>query len=74
MENRYATFLVEPTAEWDVGVYPIRVKGANGISNILLFTVGAFPEITEEESRPGSLPHQNDTIERRRRFLRLHSP
>ena len=26
MENRYATFLVEPTAEWNVGVYPIRVK------------------------------------------------
>ena len=32
--------------------------------NILLFSVGAFPEITEEESRPGSLPHQNDSIER----------
>ena len=64
MENRYATFLVEPTAEWNVGVYPIRIKGANGISNILLFTIGAFPEITEEESRPGSLPRQNDTIER----------
>lgn len=64
MENRYATFLVEPTADWALGVYPIRIKAANGISNILLFTIGAFPEITEEESRPGSLPHQNDTIEK----------
>ncbi len=64
MENRYATFLVEPSGEWDVGVYPIRIKGANGISNILLFTVGAFPELTEDESRPGSLPRQNDTIEK----------
>src|SRR5690349_15526340 len=63
-ENRSAEFLVEPTADWNVGVYPIRIKAANGISNILLFSVGAFPEIIEDESRSGSLPHQNDTIER----------
>ncbi|MFN3325446.1 MAG: hypothetical protein ACK5AZ_18275 [Bryobacteraceae bacterium] len=63
MADRYATFLVEPTAEWNVGVYPIRVKGPNGISNILLFSIGAFPEIFEEESRPGALPNQNDSIE-----------
>jgi hypothetical protein len=47
-----------------VGVYTIRLKGSNGISNILLFSVGAFPEITEEESRPGAAPHQNDSIEK----------
>ena len=63
-ESSYAEFLVEPTGDWNVGVYPIRVQAANGISNILLFSVGAFPEITEDESRPGSLPHQNDSIER----------
>jgi hypothetical protein len=57
-------FLVEPTSEWAVGVYTIRVQAANGLSNVLLFSVGAFPEIVEEESRPGSLPHQNDSIER----------
>src|SRR5688572_12178785 len=39
MESRAAAFLVEPTAEWAVGVYPIRVKSPNGLSNILLFTV-----------------------------------
>jgi hypothetical protein len=59
-----ATFLVEPKSEWAVGVYTIRVKGSNGISNILLFSVGAFPEIAEDESRPGASPHQNDSIER----------
>ncbi len=59
-----ATFLVEPTGEWAVGTYPIRIQAANGISNILLFTVGVFPELIEEESRPGSLPHQNDSIEK----------
>ena len=60
----YATFLVEPTADWPVGTYPVRLQAANGLSNILLLSIGAFPELVEEESRPGSLPHQNDTIER----------
>jgi hypothetical protein len=64
MAGRNATFLVEPTAEWAVGVYTIRVQASNGLSNVLLFSVGAFPEITEEESQPGALPHSNDSIER----------
>ena len=29
----------------------------------LLFTLGTYPEVTEEESQPGSLPNRNDTIE-----------
>ena len=66
MANRTATFLVEPKAEWAVGVYTIRLKGSNGLSNVLLFSVGAFPEIAEDESRPGASPHQNDSIERDR--------
>ncbi len=62
-EGRYATFLVEPAAGLAVGVYPIRVVSADGISNVQLFTVGAFPEFTEDESRPGALPNSNDTTE-----------
>lgn len=58
-----ATFLVELKGEPAVGVYPIRVITPTGISNIQLFSIGAFPEFTEEESRPGSLPNSNDTIE-----------
>ena len=42
-EGRYATFLVEPAADLAVGVYAIRVVTREGISNIQLFTVGAFP-------------------------------
>ena len=64
MENRYATFLVEPKTELEVGVYPIRVQSADGLSNILLFSIGAFPEINEEESQPGGVPHSNDSIEK----------
>jgi hypothetical protein len=62
-EGRYATFLVEPTAELAIGVYPIRVVTGEGISNVQLFTIGAFPEFTEDESRPGALPNTNDSME-----------
>ena len=62
-EGRYASFLVEPKADLAVGVYPIRVETADGISNIQLFAVGSFPELPEEESQPGALPNRNDTIE-----------
>ena len=62
-EGRYATFLVEPTADLSVGVYPIRVVTSDGISNIQLFTVGAFPELLEDESQPGALPNTSDNME-----------
>jgi len=42
-------FLVEPKGDAAVGTYPIRVETQQGISNVLLFTVGAFSEIDEEE-------------------------
>src|SRR5690349_9175641 len=45
-----APFLVEPKGEVPAGTYPIRVETSEGISNILFFTVGAFPEIDEQET------------------------
>jgi hypothetical protein len=63
VEGRSARFLVEPTADTPVGVYPIRVVTGDGISNVQLFTVGAFPELSEDESRPGALPNSNDTVD-----------
>jgi len=62
-DGRYATFLVEPAADLAVGVYAIRVVTSDGISNVQLFTVGAFPEFSEDESRPGALPNTNDSTE-----------
>lgn len=62
-EGRYATFLVEPTADLAVGAYPIRVETPEGISNIQLLAVGTFPEYFEDESRPGALANSNDTVE-----------
>src|SRR5438067_7715687 len=56
-EGRSATFLVEPTADAAPGVYAVRAVTNDGLSNIQLFTLGAFPELTEDESRPGALPN-----------------
>ena len=44
-------FMVEPKGEIAVGTYPVRVETPQGISNILFFTVGAFPEIAEERHK-----------------------
>jgi hypothetical protein len=48
-------FLLELKPDTPGGTYPIRIQTTSGISNILLFTVGDFPEIEED-------PHVNDTI------------
>src|SRR5262249_15736588 len=56
------SFLVEPKADAVPGIYPVRIETPSGISNVLLFTLGSFPEVTEEESRPGATPHSNDSI------------
>ncbi|MEJ7607261.1 MAG: hypothetical protein WKF37_13600 [Bryobacteraceae bacterium] len=61
--GRYASFLMEPKADIAPGVYPIRLETPQGISNVLLFTIGNFPEKIEEESASGSKPNRNDTIE-----------
>jgi hypothetical protein len=58
-----ASFLVEPLGEPAVGVYPVRVITPSGISNVQLFSIGSFPEYTEDESRPGALPNSNNAIE-----------
>ena len=61
--GRSVAFLVEPKPDAAPGVYPIRIETPAGISNILLFTLGTFPEVTEEESKPNAPPNSNDSIE-----------
>ncbi len=51
-------YLVELKPGAAVGTYPIRLQTSDGISNILLFTVGSFPEIDEDEPTE----HSNDSI------------
>ncbi len=59
--GRKLPFLIELKADAAIGTYPIRVQTPEGISNVLLFTVGAFPEVTEGESKPESIEHTNDS-------------
>ncbi|MCW5982626.1 MAG: hypothetical protein KIT09_31350 [Bryobacteraceae bacterium] len=61
--GREAKFLVEPAADLAPGIYPIRLETPDGVSNVLLFSVGLFPEHFEEESGRYSQPNRNDTIE-----------
>ena len=59
--GRELPFLVEISADAPVGVYPVRVKSSEGLSNILLFTVGTFPEVSEAEDRLMEREHINDS-------------
>ncbi len=58
------SFLVELKPDAALGLYPIRVKTDDGISNVLLFSVGTFPEVGEEESDPRASEYSNDSPER----------
>ena len=44
-------FLVELKADVPVGLYPIRLTTADGLSNVMLFSVGMLPEFEEVESK-----------------------
>ena len=47
-------FLIEVDETAMPGIYPLRIETAEGLSNSLLFTIGAFPHVAERESDPGT--------------------
>ena len=49
-------FLVQLKDDAPVGLYPIRVRTEEGLSNILLFSIGRLPEAVEGESLLKELP------------------
>ena len=55
------SYLVELDRDVSVGLYPIRVSSPQGLSNALLFSVGAFPEVREEESLLSTHQALNDS-------------
>ena len=61
--TRAIAFLVEPKPMSRRACIRSAIESPKGISNVLLFTVGTFPEVTEEESLPYSRPNRNDSIE-----------
>src|ERR1043166_2983960 len=42
-------FLVQLSPDAPVGLYPIRVRTEEGLSNVSIFSVGDLPEASEEE-------------------------
>ncbi len=67
-QGRELPYLVELPADAPVDVYPIRVRTKDGLSNLLLFTVGAFPEVLEEESQVDVKEPLNDAIPQAQRI------
>ncbi|MFN7995573.1 MAG: PPC domain-containing protein [Bryobacteraceae bacterium] len=67
--GRKLPFLVELRPDAAVGTYPVRVQTADGVSNILLFTVGVFPDFTEEESKAEAREHSNDSLQTAERIV-----
>jgi hypothetical protein len=47
-------YLLEIDSSARQGVVPLRIETADGISNAVLFTIGSFPQVAEEESDEAS--------------------
>lgn len=47
------TLLVELKPDAPVGLYPLRVLTEDGLSNLVLFSVGTLPEVEEQEEKHG---------------------
>lgn len=62
-QGKQLPFLVEIKEDTPVGLYPIRIQSSNGLSNILLFSVGTFAEIREAESQAKTMDPLNDSMQ-----------
>jgi hypothetical protein len=60
-------YLVALKADTPIGFYPIRVSTGDGISNVVLFSVGDLPEVEEIESKnpkqPNNLPAEAEKVQ-----------
>ena len=50
LQGKELPYLLEISPDAAVGVYPIRIQTQEGLSNVLLFSVGAFPETADKET------------------------
>src|SRR5712691_2458969 len=55
--NTVLPFMVALKSDTPVGFYPIRVVTPDGISNVVLFSVGDLPEVEEIESKNPKQAH-----------------
>ena len=56
-------FLLEIPSDAAIDTYPVRIRTRDGLSNVLLFTLGAFPETIEAESETEIDEPLNDSAE-----------
>ncbi len=61
--GRELPLLLELAKDAPAGSYPIRIETKSGISNVLLFTVGPFNEVTEAESESMRQMYANDSAD-----------
>ena len=57
-------FLVELKKDAPVGLYPLRLVTNDGLSNVVLFSVGELPETVEIESESDDPKKENGAIEK----------
>src|SRR2546428_10218778 len=55
--NTVLPFMVALKADTPIGFYPLRVVTPDGISNVVLFSVGDLPEVEEIESKNPKQPN-----------------
>ena len=60
LDTGQLAYLLEIGADAANGVYPLRVETEEGISNALLFSIGAYPSAVEAESQPEGEGTAND--------------
>src|SRR6266849_6532887 len=64
--NTVLPFMVSLKADTPIGFYPIRVVTPDGISNVVLFSVGDLPEVEEIESKnpkqPNNFPEEAQKV------------
>ena len=57
-----AAFLVEVRKDAVPGLYPIRVHSGRELSNVLLFSVGEFPEVSEKKDGANDTPAKSQSV------------
>ncbi len=60
VSSEVATFAVKPANHVPVGIFPIRVRTADGVSNMLLLAVHDLPRVVEVE--PNDRPYEAQRI------------
>ncbi len=60
--GRELPFLLEISADAAIDTYPIRIRTREGLSNVLLFTLGSFPETVEAETEAEIDEPLNDSV------------